>query len=462
MSERIVTKSGGTSNATAEAVATSSGQMVGSVIGVVSAPGKLNDMQLDAFPEVPGVPHDFLGKKVTDQLISAYEVYIPSGDVDQYILDSIQARYMQVVNGLGISSLRGTWEGGIPYRVKAAVMSGRDSAVTLGEQMQAEIYQAMGWTPLDPLRAPTALFPRKRDLWKAWLSEATRDGTNFVLPGNTYNDGENVRAIDRGGSDVTGSLASYAVSADVYRNMTDTPAQSADPEIITDDTRRRNIDHLTYEEGRELGRNGTGLLHPEAIVPLMGTGIPTEVIDTFNPSGPITRYTDEVDDESRTGKVMAVSLIPEAAVITVHEPGMSENIGRVAQMSTQIAQGGINLVDVVGYGSDREQFMVRAEDAVAAQQALETLINGQGSVDSIDCSIITLVGWQLKKRALDIRVELALNADLAKQYQFTTPIWNEGMHSIRFTTDRNQAVTTLDKAHRIFIEQGSNVRMTAS
>lgn len=122
-------------------------------------------------------------------------------------------------------------------------------------------------------------------------------------------------------------------------------------------------------------------------------------------------------------------------------------------MSTHVAQQGINLIDVIGYGSDREQFMVNGKDGAGTQEVLQRLINGEGAITSADCSIVTLVGWQLKQRALDIRMELAVNAELSRAYQQAEPVWNEGLHSIRFTVPRSQAAKAVDNAHRLFVER---------
>jgi aspartate kinase len=452
MTEVIVSKFGGTSNADAAAVAQSAELGADSRVLVTSAPGKLSDAQLAAFSMPAGVSPEFFGSKVTDQLLAAHASYATTGEVPRYIQDSITARYAGIVSGLGIRALEDDWLRDIAPRLVTAAQFGEDYASMLGERLQAEVYRAMGWRLLDPARAGLPVLPRDRMAWRTWLGGSVASEAKHVLPGNTWSDGQRLHTFDRGGSDISGALASFAVYADVYRNMTDTPAQSADPRLIRDPARRRTISHLTYEEGRELGRNGTGLLHPEAIIPLMGTGITTEIRDTFDPNGQHTVYSDEVDDASRTGEVMAISLIPNTSVVTAYEPGMSESKGRIAALSAGVALAGVSVIDVVGSGSDTELFIVDAGDEKAVMASLAADINEQGKVSAEQWALITLVGYMLKRRASAIRRLLEEEAGLGEDYQRTDPYWLEGRHSLRFTVKRDEAAAVVDMAHACLIE----------
>lgn len=453
MSEVIVSKFGGTSNSDAEAVAQCMELSRDSQVMVTSAPGKLNSLQLHGMSVPLGVPAEFFSKKVTDQLLIAHDFHMDTGEIPRHVLDSITARYRAIVEGLGISALQTDWLRDIAPRVETAAQSGQDYASMLGERLQSEVYRATGRELLDPSRAGTPILPRKPDAWKGWLQGAVEQGGQYVLPGNTWFDGNRLHTFSRGGSDISGALAAYAMSADAYRNMTDTPAQSADPRLVADPSRRRTITHLTYQEGRDLGRNGTGLLHPEAIIPLMGTGIPTEIRNTFDPTGQHTLYSDEVDHPERTGEVMAISLIPEVTVVTVHEPGMSESKGRIAALSARVAESGVSIIDIVGFGSDTELFIIEGKDREKVEASLHEETNSHGTVTGEDCSLVTLVGYQLKRRAFDIRVELSLNAGLGKEHWQSGSYWMEGEHSLRFTVGRDLAKEVVDKAHRCLLER---------
>jgi aspartate kinase len=460
MLERTVIKFGGTSNSDAEAVERCRELATDHLIQVTSAPGILNDKQLDDFVDMPpNVPAEFLREKVTDQLLIGRSLYVSEGEIPKHVLDSLLARYASIVNGLGITSLKGEWLNGIPWRTQTAIHSGEDYASMLGERLQSEIYEAMGRRLLDPSTSGLNLAATNKANWRHWLKDINPNQPS-ILPGNTWFDGERAYTFSRGGSDISGTLAAYAIRAYMNYNMSDTPAQSVNPRIITDPQRRRIIEHFTYEEGRELGRNGTGLLHPEAIVPLMGSGIPTTLGDTFDPKGPSTLYADEVDTEARTGRVIAISTIPDVLVVEVHEPGMSESAGRVAVLGTQLAKAHINAIDIVGHGSDRELFLVKEKAGSLAEQVLRSSVNSNATVSSEPCSLVTLVGYNLPRRALDIRVGLAQNAGLGKEYARGDhpPHWIEGKHSLRFTVAKDQMEAVVDRAHAYLVEDATHVR----
>ena len=445
----IVSKFGGTSNATPEAVNQCVELSQGHVVTVLSAPGKLTAAQVEQYSEfVPDDPALF-GDKVTDQLLGAHQYFIDTGEQSSVHTRSVQARYAMLVRGLGISSLEDEWLRDIPARIGTSVKNGKESTSMLGEILQTELYGALtGRKIADPTRAPRSLEPTDRSAWRRWLSHQRDSKTQLLMPGNIWHDGSRPRTFDRGGSDISGALAAFAVEADEYHNMTDTSCLSADPRMIARD-RLLPITDLSYEEGRELGRNGSGLLHPLAIVPLMGSGIPTIVRNTFDPEARGTQYTDETPSDGRTGQVMALSLMKDVHIIEVHEPGMSERAGRIAAISKAVADKGVSVVDIVGHGADRQIVIVEgSEKQQPTRDAIKELINGDGTVTSESPSLLTLVGHDIGMNARKILNELAEHTDIDGQGLPTLT----GRHSIRLAIPRTEAEQVTDTAHRILIE----------
>ena len=450
MSEQVVIKFGGTSNATAETVQQCADLGRDSQILVTSAPGRLSDEQLAGFSPESDIQAEFLTEKVTDQSLAARAAYLNVGEIPRYMLDGVTERYREIVTGLGITSLQTEWLRNIAPRLETAAKFGEDYASMIGERFQAEIYQAMGWRLLDPARSPVALSADQPDSWKAWLQPLVTERQSHILPGNTYYDGERLRTFSRDGSTLSGALAAYAIAAEVYRNMTDTPAQSIPPKLMPSASRRRIIEHLTYQEGRELHRNGSGILHPAAIVPLMRAGIPTELRNTFDPDGPFTLYNNTVDPE-RIGRVMAISM-REIAAIKVHEPGMAGKHGRLAAFDNRLRDAGIS-IDSESLGGDRQLFIVNSPDGGAAETAVrQATASHDGEVASRNCALIALVGYGLNTRALDIRLALHQNTAFGEHDRSGNSYWLEGIHSLRFTVPRTAAPDIIDKAHAALIE----------
>jgi aspartokinase/homoserine dehydrogenase 1 len=233
--------------------------------------------------------------------------------------------------------------------------------------------------------------------------------------------------------------------------MTDTPGKSANPKLI-DPSRLRTVHHLTYREGRELGRNGTGLLHPAAIVPLQGSGIPTIIRNTFDPTGEFTTYSDEVDTPDRAGQVMAISLIDDATVIEVYEPNMSDNSGRIAHFSGKLEKNGVNIVDTVTGGADSELFIVSGEtEATKATAVLEEAVRTGGSVTPEELALVTLVGYHLRPHSRRIQNILA-DSDVYGKGNEASYVMT-GRDSIRIAVNRDIAAQVVSDAHRLLVEK---------
>ena len=441
MSEVIVAKAGGTSNADAAAVEQSIGWAEQSDIFVVSAPGRLDGS-------------DTVHGKVTDMLLGAHSSFNTMGEISSHYMDGITERYAAIVRELGGCTLPAAWIDNIPARVLAAVRTGEDAASMLGERLQAEIYESMGFTLIDPVKSPH-LLGSDPEAWHGWLSEATHRGERYVLPGNTTVANDRVTTFSRGGSDTSGGLAAYGISADLHLNLTDHGAKSANPMYI-DRERLADIRHMLYEEGRELGRNGTGLLHPAAMVPLMIGGIPTEIRSTFDRDAPFTRLDNDTERAARrAGSVLALSLMEDVTIHRVREPGMAEAVGRLATFEKALANEGIPLIDAQGDGVDGQKYFIASGVSNRAHRVLKDLARTKGGSaetgDNVD--LITMVGYQLETRILDnIRALISGSGIDTQTWQTQAHDISTGRHSLRISTVPDEAPGLLDRIHRSFIE----------
>ncbi len=100
-----------------------------------------------------------------------------------------------------------------------------------------------------------------------------------------------VVTFSRGGSDITGSILSAAVGAEVYENFTDVDSVlAADPSIVKN---AAPVAEITFREMRELSYAGFGVLHDEAIIPAVRAGIPICIKNTNAPELPGTMIVPE-------------------------------------------------------------------------------------------------------------------------------------------------------------------------
>ena len=439
MSESLVAKAGGTSNASAINVLQSMEWAEQADIFVVSAPGEL---------ENSGDKVD----KVTDLLLKARKQYVDQGIVSSEIAEQITGRYAAIVEGLGELSLPVGWLDDIKPRFEQSVRYSDDAASMLGERLQAELYQAKGFTLLDPSRSQQDLGDDP-EAWRGWLSSMFTKGNRYVLPGNTTKLGGQLVTFDRGGSDISGGLAAYGIEADKNLNLTDGSAMSADPRLIGS-PRLQHIGHMLYEEGRELGRNGTGLLHPAAMVPLMIGNIPTEIRSTFDPTQLPTLLDNDYERASkRNGQVIALSLMRDVVIHQIHEPGMAEATGRLAAFEMSLAEQGIPIIDSQGDGVDGQKYFVDAKHNHAARMTLEDVIK-HGKIDTKDgVDLITMVGFNLHLKLIDHMVDLIFNSSIdAKHWQTQRHDLSHGKHSLRVGVDQGSSSRIFDRLHAHFLE----------
>lgn len=444
MSEVIVAKAGGSSNATAESVQQSLEWAEQSDIFVVSAPGKIKGWD---------------GQKVTDLLLDSRKEYIREGTVSGKTSDEITARYYDIATGLGSDTMSSRWIDSIAPKVQETARQSEDAVSMLGERLQAEIYEALDFVMLDPGRSDFDLGSNP-DAWRDWLQATVQPGIRYVLPGNTTRVNGRLVTFDRGGSDISGGLAAYGIEADLNLNLTDGPAKSADPGIYENDeqwaARLRHIDHMLYVEGRELGRNGTGLVHAAAMVPLLRANIPTYVRSTAELSGPYTTLDNDTERaKHREGNVIALSLMKDVAIHTVYEPGMAEAVGRLAEFERCLAAKEIALVDSQGSGVDAQKYFTEGKEAaVAAREALSQMVR-HGEVTTKDnVDLITLVGYNLGSRVVDNFFDFVLNSGVdAQGWQHEDHDLSHGLHSFRVSVSSDQSRKVFDVLHALHIEQ---------
>ena len=126
----------------------------------------------------------------------------------------------------------------------------------------------------------------------------------FVIPGFFGGVGgkatpQMVATMSRGGSDVTASLVAAALATDlktsahdpgagdfggvVHENFTDVDGvYSTDPRLCPT---AKSMPNLSYAQTHALALAGAGVLHPDAVTPLVSLGVPIHVRSTWDAEG---------------------------------------------------------------------------------------------------------------------------------------------------------------------------------
>lgn len=309
---RKVVKFGGSSLASAEQF-----KKVGDIIRadkgrkyvVPSAPGKRFDGDI----------------KVTDMLYACYAKAEKKEDITASIA-AIRERYMEIINGLGLSlSLDDQFEV-ISENFKK--LAGSNYAASRGEYLNGIIMaNYLGYEFIDA--AEVIVFHEDgtfdAETTNEKLSARLAECDNVVIPGFYGATAEGkVTTFSRGGSDITGSLIAKAVHADLYENWTDVSGfLITDPRIIKNP---KVIDTITYVELRELAYMGATVLHEEAIFPVRQEGIPINIRNTNRPQDPGTLIVESTCRKPRY-TITGIAGKKGFAAINIEKDMMNSEIG---------------------------------------------------------------------------------------------------------------------------------------
>ncbi len=182
----------------------------------------------------------------------------------------------------------------------------------------------------------------------------------FVLPGfyGATREGQ-IRLLDRGGGDISGSILAKCLGADLYENWTDVSGfLTADPRLVKNP---QPIARITYQEMRELSYMGASVLHEEAVFPVMEAGIPIAIRNTNAPEDPGTIISDREDYMDNEPIITGVTGKRGFVAVHVMKDHMSNEVGLIRrvlsiferyQVSIEHIPSGIDSFAVVVNGAD--------------------------------------------------------------------------------------------------------------
>ncbi len=345
---------------------------------VVSAPGKRfsNDI------------------KVTDLLYECFYEKVKSGTCIE-IFAKIRERFVGMAEELGVKLDINAYLDKVQKEIDSS--STPDFAASRGEYLSALIMsEVLGFEFVDA--ADVIKFNAKG----AFDSEHTNDimkkrlslSKGAVIPGfyGAMPDGT-VKTFSRGGSDFTGAIVARAVMADVYENWTDVDGfMTTDPRIVD---KPMLIDTLSYEELRELSYMGASVLHPASTFPLMGTNIPINIRNTFNPSAVgtfIVKETTVKDGRLVTG----IAGRKGFTTILIKKSMMNAEVGFVRQVLSVLEHYHVSL-EHMPTGIDTMSLIIPDSDLADGMEfELIEKIRGAVNPDLIyvykDISLIAIVG----------------------------------------------------------------------
>lgn len=392
-----VVKFGGSSLASAEQF-----EKVGEII-------RSDESRRYVVPSAPGKRYSD-DIKVTDMLYDCYHAAGDSSSFDKK-LKKIQARYQEIIDGLGLGlSLDQEFEKiGEDFKNQ----KGLDYAASRGEYLNGIIMaNYLGYEFVDP--ADHIFFDEQGNLdaerTDRSLAEKLEHIERAVIPG-FYGSGYDgtVKTFSRGGSDVTGSIVAKAVKADMYENWTDVsgflvtdPRIVDNPEVITT---------ITYKELRELAYMGATVLHEDAIFPLRQEGIPINIRNTNRPLDRGTMIVESTCNKPRY-TITGIAGKKGFASINIEKDMMNAQIGFGRKVLQVFEENGLSFEHVPS-GIDTFTVYVHQDEFEDKEQNIIAGLHRAVQPDSIDLesdlALIAVVGRGMRRnRGTAARIFAAL------------------------------------------------------
>jgi aspartokinase/homoserine dehydrogenase 1 len=178
-----------------------------------------------------------------------------------------------------------------------------------------------------------------------------------------------VATLGRGGSDLTATLIGRALSARDVSLWKDVPGLlTADPRVVPN---ARVIPQLHVREAAELAYFGAKVLHPRALIPVVGRPIPVFVRPFADPTAPGT----EISARRTLDKypVKALSAAGGQALLTVAGSGMLGVPGIAARTFEALFRQGTS-VSLISQSSSEQSICFSVPEA-AARRARELLLH---------------------------------------------------------------------------------------
>lgn len=296
-------------------------------------------------------------EKVTDLLFRAFSLF-RKGNRKGYAdcLDCIFERFEAFSDLVGDGFLKRVWDG---IRLAIEKQNSLDFCLSRGEHFMAKLLAKAADIPFVDVEDLLWIGRHGTVLPKTYAAifERLKREKRAVLPGFYGSGKKGVRTFPRGGGDITGGVVAKAIDAELYENWTDVSGFFAcDPERVKNP---KKIDELSYFELRLLFRSGASVLHGDAVLPLVGTGIPVVIGNTFDADGGKT-YVREKTKKRVDIAGLASRTLRHTAQITAVDERIS---GKILTKKTEEAlrEAGLTVLKEKS-GNGAGSCLVRAED----------------------------------------------------------------------------------------------------
>lgn len=280
----------------------------------------------------------------------------------------------------------------------------------------------------------------------------TKSGETIpVVTGFIAADSKNrVTTLGRGGSDYTASLLAAALGCDEIWIWTDVDGiLTSDPSMVKN---TKVIEKISYIEAMEMAFFGAKVVHPRAIEPAIGKGIPVRVKNSFKPEEKGSLI---VRDEEKASEIIkAISIKKETVLITVSGVEMMGTPGVAARVFKSLADKGVNILMISQSSSETNiSIVIDKEDKTEGLEALKDEFLGTDIVEDVhydeNVAIVAVIGAGMKgTKGIAARVFKAVSDS---DVNILTIAQGSSEVNISFVINREDAYKAANSLHKKFI-----------
>lgn len=372
---------------------------------------------------------------MTDLLIKLGNTYLNNEPYEGY-LKTLEDRFSEIITELSLSNH-------LLMEIKEAIQNiltnedneemKLESLKAIGEDASAKIVNAyltsigLSSSYVNPKEAGLVvsddpgnaqILPESMD---KLYSLRQRDGI-LIIPGFFgYTKKGKLITFSRGGSDITGSIVSAGVQANLYENFTDVDSvYTVNPSIVNNP---KQIKILTYREMRELSYAGFSVFHDEALIPAFEAEIPVHIKNTNNPN---TEGTLIVSNKKQTAScVVGIASDTGFCSLYVSKFLMNRELGFGRRLLHILEDENISFEHVPSGIDDMTVIMREDQLSKSVESKITARIKNELQVDTIkverDLAIIMVVGEGMNstvgmaERATKALAQAEINIEMINQ-----------------------------------------------
>jgi aspartate kinase len=205
--------------------------------------------------------------------------------------------------------------------------------------------------------------------------------------------------LGRGGSDFSAAIIGAGLHADEVWIWTDVDGiLTADPNLVP---QARTLSELSYVEAADLAYYGAEVLHPKTIRPVIESGIPLRIVNSFNPAHPGTLI---VESPSPSRELLpAIISTTGLSLIAIGTEDDSWALPKAARALQHLSEAGVDVLmfsqsfsehflNLIVRGQDQAHCLRTLRNAFRAAPASKAYsLESQGQVATV--SVVGVPNW---------------------------------------------------------------------